>query len=101
MVQVYPFCKFGINLCNFLKWDIVCSFALNICQARPHNLPPPPPSDLAHKHETCRTRLNVRCTDLDITAVAVSRKPGLPREQLIVGMVHQAGRIRIRLLKGL
>ena len=30
--QIYPLCSFGINACNSLKWDIVCSIALIVCQ---------------------------------------------------------------------
>ena len=31
-LQIYPLCSFGINACNSLKWDFVCSIALIICQ---------------------------------------------------------------------
>ncbi|BDA42498.1 Serine carboxypeptidase 3 [Coccomyxa sp. Obi] len=29
---LYPICKFGINACNTLGWDIVCDIALIFCQ---------------------------------------------------------------------
>lgn len=33
-VQIYPICRFGINACNTLGWDFVCSIALIFCQVR-------------------------------------------------------------------
>ncbi|EIE20942.1 peptidase S10, serine carboxypeptidase [Coccomyxa subellipsoidea C-169] len=29
---IYPICRFGINACNTLGWDFVCSIALIFCQ---------------------------------------------------------------------
>lgn len=31
-MQIYPFCRWGVDLCNSLKIDFVCELALVVCQ---------------------------------------------------------------------